>query len=219
MFSVKDLLDIEKIRQLDKDLENLNVKNFNVSKLAKIEEKKLKEKKKAKYTTKVFIDKQRKEKQLRQTREGRRFLSVIRRIEKKKPVSNRQFKRYLQLGKFLGEEIIYKRADTIKFGRTNSKRKTNGRRVRYDTYINSKEWETRKNKFYRNHTRECVICGGHEHINLHHAFYGNYGFEEDDDLVCFCEHHHLEFHTLIGKTKKDMRQETNNFVSSGGRHI
>lgn len=57
-----------------------------------------------------------------------------------------------------------------------------------------------------------MICENSGWVNLHHAYYGEYGFEKDEDLYCLCKEHHDLFHELIGKTQKDMRTETKEFV-------
>lgn len=82
----------------------------------------------------------------------------------------------------------------------------------YKVYIASEHWVKRKDMYFRNVSRKCAVCGSSKYINLHHAYYGEYGNERDEDLVPLCREHHEMFHEQFGKTKKDMRKDTNKFI-------
>lgn len=120
------------------------------------------------------------------------------RIVGKIDTSFRRKKRYLKLG--------------IKISKTKfrkNKRKYLNRIPRsYKIYIKSPYWTKRKNSFYKKYGKFCLICKGSYSIQLHHAFYGNYGNEADTDLIPLCVEHHARIHQLIGKVKRDMRKET-----------
>ena len=73
----------------------------------------------------------------------------------------------------------------------------------YDEYINSKEWQVRRENFYSKHGKVCRCCGSTENIDLHHLNYNRLGYEEDEDLVPLCRDCHGVIHTF-----KD-RYETN----------
>lgn len=51
----------------------------------------------------------------------------------------------------------------------------------------------RKNPNYSN---RCYVCGSKRTI-VHHKTYKNLGREEDDDLLCLCNKHHYEVHSLV----------------------
>lgn len=83
---------------------------------------------------------------------------------------------------------------------------------KYLVYIKSKWWKRRKNQYFRIHGKKCAVCKSSNYIQLHHKFYGKYYFEEDSDLIALCTFHHKELHLAIGKTKRDMRQVTDDFI-------
>ena len=97
-----------------------------------------------------------------------------------------------------------------KKARKNRKRKT----IRsYKMYMLSTLWIARKNKYWQEHGRFCVACGGTYKVTLHHAYYSNcYGQEPNTEVFAFCENCHSQFHKQY-KLKKDMRNETNQFIN------
>ncbi len=82
----------------------------------------------------------------------------------------------------------------------------------YNTYIKSHWWLDRRNKYFKNNHRKCVVCGSCNYIQLHHKLYADFGFEKDENLVALCGFHHQQIHSAIGKTKKNMITETNNYI-------
>lgn len=83
---------------------------------------------------------------------------------------------------------------------------------RYETYIKSKWWTERKNKYYQAHGRKCAICDSVTHVDLHHIWYGNYGSEPNEQLIPFCRKHHLAFHKKYGFGMNDFSRQTAQFL-------
>lgn len=107
-----------------------------------------------------------------------------------------------------------KRMEKLRKKRENRERNKNGCPTRYKTYITSNWWVIRKNQFYQKYGRSCKICSSSNYIQLHHKYYADYGNEKDSDLVPLCGFHHGQVHLKIGKIKKNMRKETDNFIES-----
>jgi hypothetical protein len=161
-------------------------------------------------------------------RSERRFLAVKRRFTDGKELTNRQIRRYVSLAKQFNEEvppevlkeyrIFHPYSGLTKKDRIIAKQKKQIRKYRkrvpkkYNVYIKSLSWEKRKNAFYKKFGRYCEICRSFDNIHLHHKFYGQFGFEQDEHLVALCQTHHKELHDFIGKTRKDMVEITNNFI-------
>ncbi len=82
---------------------------------------------------------------------------------------------------------------------------------KYKIYIKSKYWKLRRDKYFRELGRKCVVCGSSKYVNLHHLVYEDYGSEKNENLVVFCRFHHEEFHKEIG-VKKNMVDETYQFI-------
>jgi hypothetical protein len=80
----------------------------------------------------------------------------------------------------------------------------------YREYITSWLWTKRKEAYYAKHAKECAICKS-PHVDLNHIYYGNYGFERDEDLIPLCRPHHEALHRKIG-VQKDMRYATADFI-------
>ncbi len=96
--------------------------------------------------------------------------------------------------------------------RKKSKVKPKDRRSTYDVYIHSEEWLEVKNRYYRKFGRKCAACGSVNRVHLHHMYYGNFGHEEDADLIPLCEKHHKEYHDKNG-TQRNMIKRTMDFVN------
>lgn len=93
-------------------------------------------------------------------------------------------------------------------------RKNRNRKVirSYKSYMLSNLWVNRKNRYWQEHGRFCVACGGTFKVTLHHAFYsGCYGQEPDTDVFALCQGCHSRFHKTY-KLQKDMRKDTNIFI-------
>ena len=83
----------------------------------------------------------------------------------------------------------------------------------YETYINSKEWEQRRNKFWQGHTKRCAVCDTARYIHLHHMHYGQFGHEPDEHLVPLCKAHHDQYHKENG-VQRDMIRKTTAFIEN-----
>ncbi|HVB20304.1 MAG TPA: hypothetical protein VNF51_03465 [Candidatus Paceibacterota bacterium] len=81
----------------------------------------------------------------------------------------------------------------------------------YRDYIQSAHWEVRKLQYYSRYAKACRICGDTDRVELNHIKYGNYGREEDRDLVPLCRTHHHAFHDLIG-VRGNMRYQAQYFL-------
>lgn len=83
----------------------------------------------------------------------------------------------------------------------------------YKSYIVSKLWRKRKNRYYQKYGKQCSCCKSTNYVQLHHKIYtGIYGNEPDNHLVALCMKCHKLFHDTYG-IKNDMREDTEEFVS------
>ena len=92
----------------------------------------------------------------------------------------------------------------------NQKRK---RRSKYEIFIGSPLWESRKNVYYQNNPRRCAACDSPKHIHLHHMVYGEFGKEPDEHLIPLCKTHHEGFHAKNG-TQRHMIRATMEYIKS-----
>lgn len=96
------------------------------------------------------------------------------------------------------------------------KKETQRKRIpkKYETYIKSKYWKERKNKFFKDFGRKCRACGRFSYIQVHHMVYRRqeFGMERDSDLVALCKDCHLEFHEKYGN-KGNTLAETYEFIA------
>lgn len=82
----------------------------------------------------------------------------------------------------------------------------------YRTYMKSKYWRKRKEKYFSKHGKQCAVCGKRQGVTLHHKRYDSkYGEEPDSHLAPLCQKHHHEFHENH-KTKKDMAKATDRYI-------
>jgi hypothetical protein len=91
-------------------------------------------------------------------------------------------------------------------------RKQRGRKE-YDNYLKSPIWKDIKKAYFATHDKKCAICGASRRINLHHMYYSDSGTEQPEHLIPLCETHHEALHKHIGKSHKDMIQETTDFIT------
>jgi hypothetical protein len=79
---------------------------------------------------------------------------------------------------------------------------------KYKVYIKSKWWRQRKNRYYQDFGKKCMLCGSAKFIDLHHIEYksSEFGFEKDKTLIALCRNCHAEFH-LRYKLKQNMQKE------------
>lgn len=95
-----------------------------------------------------------------------------------------------------------KRRELLAKTKTQRKQREYHNRIpkKYATYIKSIWWTKRKNKYYQEHKRQCVICGSSSYCDLHHIVYRNneFGSERDEDLTCLCRNCHEDYHLQFG---------------------
>lgn len=128
----------------------------------------------------------------------------------------------LDLQKFLQSERSKIKQKTKKVNtklRKSKKKKGKQRKYKnrvprkYSVYIKSIHWENRKNRYWREHGRQCCVCGSYKHVQLHHGKYGwtHFGNEPDDWMFPMCNSCHFDFHEN-NRTKADMLAETLNYI-------
>lgn len=108
------------------------------------------------------------------------------------------------------------RANSIR----NRRKKPKVRKSKYQEFIESPQWQSRKNRYYQNNARECAACGSKKHIHLHHMVYSEYGNEPDEHLMPLCKTHHDGFHGKNG-TQRHMIRATMAYIEEvrGAVHI
>lgn len=92
-----------------------------------------------------------------------------------------------------------------------TKRTTKGYKQEYLTYLDSVDWEKKRQRTFMFKGEECEICGRKDHIHIHHATYDNFKDEKDEDLFVFCKDCHYEYHEYI-KGKKTTIQLTLDYI-------
>ena len=81
----------------------------------------------------------------------------------------------------------------------------------YREYIASRHWTNRKVAYFATHKKECALCHSTIFVELNHIYYGNFGYEKDEDLIPLCSSHHEALHRYSG-VSRDMRYATADFV-------
>jgi len=84
----------------------------------------------------------------------------------------------------------------------------------YHQYIESSFWKKRKNKYWKEHKKQCQRCSTMKFIQLHHMYYDNslFGNEPDEHFCALCMDCHEQFHAKYG-SKKDMIEDTHKFIT------
>lgn len=122
---------------------------------------------------------------------------------------SRKIKHIRTLGKMTKEEKDKRK----KVKKKNKKPKIRETVRSYKSYINSKLWTKRKNRFFRRYGKQCSCCNSTRYIQLHHKVYtGIYGNEPDNHLIAMCSSCHKLFHDTYG-VKSNMKDDTSEFVS------
>lgn len=73
---------------------------------------------------------------------------------------------------------------------------------KYDSYLGSKRWSSRKEGYYSAHEKVCSICGSDEGVELHHVKYpkdlvrDSHSHETDFELLPLCRNHHQEVENI-----------------------
>lgn len=122
-------------------------------------------------------------------RDKNREYTVI--LKKRKPY-NKELCRPLTIFLDDGEnkEILYQGNDIVEI---------EGREIKpdYHSYIESIEWEARRNEYFKTHPKQCIGCGCTQDIALHHLTYENLGYERDEELVPVCCECHQIIHNFL----------------------
>jgi hypothetical protein len=92
--------------------------------------------------------------------------------------------------------------------------------TRYHAYIASVHWIARRNRYWREHKRECAACSSTEYVQVHHMAYRKmeFGHERDSDLVPLCHSDHDEYHRRYG-TQGNMLETTHAFIDERRQEI
>jgi phage terminase large subunit GpA-like protein len=80
--------------------------------------------------------------------------------------------------------------------------------MRYEDYIQSKDWRLRRSAYFSTYSKKCVACGSWKNIHLHHHTYARLGEELDQDMVPLCEDCHKLVHAQHVGTKKSLTMVT-----------
>jgi len=81
-------------------------------------------------------------------------------------------------------------------------------RVNYEAYIQSAEWQKRREVALARAAYRCQLCCTTKGLNVHHNTYANLGNERPEDLVCLCKKCHDVYHVKRDeRTKKKLRKE------------
>lgn len=128
---------------------------------------------------------------------------------------SRKIKHTRTLGKMTKEEKDKRKKEKKK----NKKQKLRETVRSYKSYINSKLWTKRKNRFFRRYGKQCSCCKSTRFVQLHHKVYtGIYGNEPDHHLIAMCSNCHKLFHDTYG-VKANMKEETGEFVKEMNESI
>lgn len=92
-------------------------------------------------------------------------------------------------------------------------RANGAKRITYAKYMNSKLWDSVKNRYFQRNARKCAVCESSKHIHLHHMVYGKWGEEPDDHLIPLCKVHHDGYHAAHG-TKRNMLSSTWRYIKT-----
>lgn len=100
-----------------------------------------------------------------------------------------------------------------KTGKKKKKRrkKKKSKKPKYKTYIKSKAWQNKREKFLKSLGGRCERCNSRDSINVHHMHYGFVGREKEKHVALLCKRCHFQFHERY-KTKTKMVEETTEFI-------
>lgn len=91
------------------------------------------------------------------------------------------------------------------------KRKKPFKRPKYSIYIKSAKWKKRRERYWKEHGKDCKACGSTERPTVHHVHYGYLGREQDEHLIGLCWDCHQDFHLEYG-VNTTMQDETLEFI-------
>jgi len=65
----------------------------------------------------------------------------------------------------------------------------------YREYLDSKDWEKKREEALEFYGRMCALCGATRYLNVHHRHYKSIGVEDVlKDLTILCYKHHNWYH-------------------------
>lgn len=74
--------------------------------------------------------------------------------------------------------------------------------VKYDIYLHSDEWRSRRMVAIEKAGYRCQICGSALNLEVHHITYDRLGHEADDDLIAVCKKCHNALHSGMYRLEK-----------------
>jgi 5-methylcytosine-specific restriction endonuclease McrA len=76
----------------------------------------------------------------------------------------------------------------------------------YDEYLQSPEWQERRQRKLRKAGFKCQLCSGKGALDIHHNTYERLGVERETDLIVLCREchqwHHLQLIVTILRALK-----------------
>lgn len=78
------------------------------------------------------------------------------------------------------------------------------KRIEYEEYIHSAEWQEVRLKAFEHYGRKCMECGSEGILHVHHNNYKNFKHERIKDLRILCEECHVKVHDII-KERQQLR--------------
>lgn len=88
---------------------------------------------------------------------------------------------------------------------------TKGYKQEYLEYLDSVDWEKKRQRTFMFKGEECEICGSKKKLNIHHGTYENFKNEKDEDLFVFCNDCHKSYHEYI-KGQKTTNELTKEYI-------
>lgn len=71
--------------------------------------------------------------------------------------------------------------------------------VNYHEYLNSPEWQKRRQVHVTQAEHRCQMCNGDGSLHVHHRTYERLGCERFTDLIALCADCHAKFHDKLPK--------------------
>lgn len=68
------------------------------------------------------------------------------------------------------------------------------RRKKYQLYLRSAKWKSKRKARIFQDSGQCVFCGSRHKLEVHHKTYQRFGNEQLNDLVTLCEACHKKTH-------------------------
>lgn len=72
----------------------------------------------------------------------------------------------------------------------------------YNEYLNSYEWEKRRQQTLKLWGDRCTLCYGSENLQVHHRTYIRLGDELQTDLIVLCDDCHKRHHEILSLNDK-----------------